>query len=146
MSSAEIPDDEVETESNLLCEAAQPYCDVFQGLEQLMKVVYHNKLKPGWKGVVKPARSVLIALKDKVKSQIDRMEANGVICKVTAPTGWDSNMVVVVKNNKVPICLDPADLNNSLLREHYPMVTLDDIVPILSRAKHFLTLPRDFGK
>lgn len=73
------------------------------------------------------------------------MEADGVIVKVTEPTEWASNMVVVVKREKVRICLDPADLSQALLREHYPMSTLEDIIPHLSRAKYFSTLDASSG-
>ncbi|XP_064486020.1 uncharacterized protein LOC135398556 [Ornithodoros turicata] len=115
-----------------LYEAARPYDDVFKGLGKLKGIVYHMRLKPNVKGVVKPARRIPVALKDKVKDTLDRMEADGVICKVTEPTERTSNMVVVAKKEKVRICLDPAYLNQALLREHFKMATLEDVVPRLS--------------
>ncbi|XP_064458840.1 uncharacterized protein K02A2.6-like [Ornithodoros turicata] len=124
---------------------AQPYRDVFEGLGKLRGVQYHMKLTPHAKGVVKPARRIAVALKDKVKRELDHMEADGVIAKVTEPTEWASNMVVVVKKDKVRICLDPADLNKALLREHYPMATLEDIAPRLGKAKYFSTLDASSG-
>nr|XP_037288891.1 uncharacterized protein LOC119181752 [Rhipicephalus microplus] len=79
---------------------AKPYEDVFEGLGQLEGIVYHLKLKPGSQGVVKPARRIPIALQSKVKAELDRMETAGVIVKVTEPTEWASNMVVVTKGEK----------------------------------------------
>ncbi|XP_064469713.1 uncharacterized protein LOC135384442 [Ornithodoros turicata] len=128
-----------------LYEAARPYEDVFKGLGKLKGIVYHMRLKPNVKGVVKPARRIPVALKDKVKDTLDRMEADGVICKVTEPTEWTSNMVVVAKKEKVRICLDPAYLNQALLREHFPMATLEDVVPRLSGAKYFSTVDASSG-
>lgn len=84
------------------------------------------KVKPGSKGIVKPARRVPIALKQWVKDELDSTETDGVIAKVTEPTDWASSMVVVLRKEKIRICLDPADLNEALLREHYPMCTLED--------------------
>ncbi|XP_064465332.1 uncharacterized protein K02A2.6-like, partial [Ornithodoros turicata] len=103
---------------------AQPYRDVFEGLGKLKRVQYHVKLTPHAKGAAKPAWRIAVALKDKVKRELDHMEADEVIAKVTEPAEWASNTVVVVKKDKVRICLDPADLNKTLLREHYPMATL----------------------
>ncbi|XP_075726285.1 uncharacterized protein LOC142768122 [Rhipicephalus microplus] len=58
---------------------AQPYTDVFSGLGQLKDVEYTMKLKPGAVGVVVPARRVPVALQDKVKEKLQRMEDQGVI-------------------------------------------------------------------
>lgn len=125
--------------------AAKPYEDVFEGLGQLEGIVYHLKLKPGSQGVVKPTRRIPIALQSKVKAELDRMETAGVIVKVTEPTEWASNMVVVTKGEKVRICLDPSDLNKALLREHYPMPTLEDIAPSICGAQYFTTLDAASG-
>ncbi|KAL1444203.1 hypothetical protein MTO96_029969 [Rhipicephalus appendiculatus] len=58
------------------------------------------KLKPGAVGVVVPARRVPVALQDKVKAELQGMEAQGVIAKVTEPTEWSSHMVTVLKKDK----------------------------------------------
>lgn len=124
--------------------AAQPFAEVFSGLGQLKGVEYTMKLKPGAVGVVVPARRVPVALQDKVKEELQRMEEQGVIAKVKGPTEWSSYMVTVVKKDKVRICLDPIALNKALLREHYPMPTLED-VPKLAGANVFSTLDAASG-
>ena len=49
-------------------------------------------------------------------------------------------MVVVKKpNGTLRICIDPKDLNKVLKRSHYPLPTIEDILPDLSRAKVFST-------
>ncbi|KAK8782784.1 hypothetical protein V5799_015874 [Amblyomma americanum] len=128
-----------------LYDVVKPYEDVFSGLGELKGVVYHLKLKPGSQGVVKAARRIPFALEDRVKAELDRMEAAGVVSKVTEPTEWSSHMVTVIKNDKVRICLDPSDLNKALLREHYPMPTLEDIAPSLCGAQYFSTLDAATG-
>lgn len=132
-------------EQRELYEAAKHYADVFDGLGSLKGIVYHMKLKPGSQGVVRPARRIPLALKDKAKRELDRMEAERVVQKVTEPTEWSSYMVVVTKNDKVRICLDPTELNKALLREHYPMPTLEDIAPSLAGAQYFSTLDAASG-
>ena len=55
-------------------------------------------------------------------------------------------MVVVPKpNGKVRICIDPRDLNKSVLREHYPMKTIDDILLEIPEAKVFSKLDATSG-
>lgn len=122
----------------------QPFADVFEGLGQLKDFQYDMKLKPGAVGVVVPARRVPVALQDKVKAELQRMEAQGVITKVTEPTEWSSHMVTVVKD-KIRICLDPTALNQVLLREHYPMPTLEDAASQLFGARYFSMLDAASG-
>ncbi len=43
------------------------------------------------------------------------------------------------------ICLDPKDLNIDIKRPHYPMRTLDDILPQLNGAKYFTKLDARSG-
>ncbi len=49
-------------------------------------------------------------------------------------------MVVVDKPGKLRICLDPKDLNQHLQRSHYPIPTIEDILPDLKNAKIFSVL------
>ncbi|VDH89666.1 Hypothetical predicted protein [Mytilus galloprovincialis] len=64
-----------------------------------------------------------------------------IICKVNGPTPWVNSLVVVEKpNGKLRVCLDPKDLNSAIQRPHYPMRTLEDILPQLSNAHYFTKL------
>ena len=83
--------------------------------------------------VVHPPRRVLFAQRDKIRSELDRMEQSDIITKVSTPTQWVNSLVVVEKpqSGKLRICLDPQDLNKAMLRPHYPMRTLDEISPHL---------------
>ncbi|XP_077561967.1 uncharacterized protein LOC144178178 isoform X5 [Haemaphysalis longicornis] len=71
--------DSVETQP--LYPAAQPFADVFTGLGQLKNFEYDMKLKPGAAGVVVPARRVPVAIEEKVKAELQRMEEQNVITK-----------------------------------------------------------------
>ena len=64
-----------------------------------------------------------------------------IIAKVDAPTDWISSMVVTTKRNgKVRLCIDPKALNNALKRSHYPLPSIEDVLPLLSDAKLFTVL------
>ena len=40
-------------------------------------------------------------------------------------------------NGQIRVCLDPRDLNRVLRRSHYPTPTIEEILPVLVRAKMF---------
>ena len=73
-----------------------------------------------------------------MKEELARLTTEGVITPVTEPTAWVSAMVAVKKNNgKVRICIDPRDLNESIMRKHYPLPTFEEVATRLSKARLF---------
>ena len=120
------------------------YPDVFKGLGCLPEK--HNiKIDLTVTPVIHPPRRVPIALKDKVKQELDRMEREGVVVRQTDPTPWVNSMVTVVKPNKVRICIDPRDLNTAIKREHFPMKTIEEIIAEMPNAKVFTVLDATSG-
>lgn len=96
---------------------------------------------PSVKPKVLPCRNIPIAIRDKVKSEIDKLLQRGILVPVEEPTPWCSQMVTVMKSNGDPrICIDPQPLNEALMREHYRLPTLDDVTPMLHNAKVFSKL------
>ena len=66
-------------------------------------------------------RNVLLPLREKVKSELEEIEAIGVITKNSEPTPWCASMVVVPKKSgKVRLCVDLKPLNKSVMREDLP--------------------------
>ena len=116
---------------------ADQFPDVFQGTGKLSEP-YHLQIDPSAKPVVHPPRKVPLALKTALKEELDRLECLQILTPVSEPTPWMSSMVIVKKpNGNIRVCLDPKNLNKVLKRSHYPMPTIDDILPVLSRAKVF---------
>lgn len=58
-----------------------------------------------------------------------RAKENGRQWLPSKSTQWVNSMVVSLMNGKVPICLDPQDMNIAVKREQYTMRTIDDVVP-----------------
>ena len=78
--------------------------------------------------VVHAPRKVPVALKEKVKKELESMEKKGVIIKQNEPTEWVNSMVTVLNpNGKLRICMDPKDLNKAIMREHHPMKTIEGL-------------------
>ena len=85
-----------------------------------------------------PPRRVPIALKAKLKAELERLEDLGVIQKVTGPTDWVSNLASAEKpNGKLRVCIDPQHLNKALKRSHYPLPLIDDVLPELEDVNAF---------
>ena len=78
--------------------------------------------------VVHPPRRVPVALRNQIKEKLDEMVASDVITPVTRPTEWVASMLVIVKPNKLRICLDPRDLNKAIRREHYQLPTAENLL------------------
>ncbi|XP_022099928.1 uncharacterized protein LOC110984244 [Acanthaster planci] len=103
------------------------YPDVYQGLGHMPGTV-HVELDKSATPTVMPPRRVPVALKDKLKTELDRWEERQIITKVVEPTEWVSCLVTVDKpNGKIRVCIDPKPLNSALKRGHYPLPVIDDI-------------------
>ena len=86
-------------------------------------------------------RRIAIPLLDKVKAEILRMEKLDVIQKIEEPTEWCAPMVPVIKKtNKIRLCVDLKQLNQSVQREVHILPTVDDIGHRLKGATVFSTL------
>ena len=74
------------------------YADVFEGLGK-MEGKLHFEVDETVQPSVMPPRRVPIAVKGKLKSELQRLEDKGVIKKITVPTDWVSSLVVTQKAN-----------------------------------------------
>ena len=119
---------------------------VFQGLGNLGGE-YTIKLGPDAKpySLFIP-RHVPLPLRPKVEEELNRMEKEGVISKVSEPTQWCAGMVVVPKKSgSVRICVDLKPLNTSVLREVHPLPKVDETLAQLAGAKVFTKLDANSG-
>jgi hypothetical protein len=67
-------------------------------------------------------RHLPIGKSDKVETELQRLEAAGIIKSVAEPARWVSALLVVTKpNGKVRLCLDPKPYNKALKRLPYCM-------------------------
>lgn len=101
-------------------------------------IEYDIKLKEGAQGKVEPCRGVPIALHKPLKIELDRMVQMGIIDKVTEPTDYVSNVVIVKKpDGKLKICMDPGNLNNCIKREHFKLPTFEEVSSKMTGASIF---------
>ncbi len=121
------------------------YADVFNGIGCFEKK-HHVELKEDAKPVIHPPRKVPIALKGKLKNELDRLDKLGIIKKVDKPTDWVNSLVIVEKpKGDLRLCLDPKDLNQAVKREHYQIPTIDELSCELAGAQYFSVLDANSG-
>ncbi len=90
---------------------------------------------------VLPPRRLPVAIREKVKEELERMVRLGVISPVNEPREWCHQMVVADKpDGRVRICLDPRLLNKYLRREEFQLPDFDAMAAELSEAKVYSTI------
>ena len=122
----------------------QDYPQLFTGIGDIGEAKI--QLKDDATPVIDAPRRVPLALRDRLKKELERMEEQDVIEKVTEPTDWVNSLVVVEKpNGKLRVCLDPRNLNKAVKRPHYAMPTLEDAVSKMAGARYFSKLDAQSG-
>ena len=85
-----------------------------------------------------PNRRIPVAVRLELKEELNRLTRLGVIESVKKLTPWVSQLVLTRKKNEaLRICLDPHELNKALMREHYIMSILEDLLHDMRGAKIF---------
>lgn len=87
-----------------------------------------------------------IAIEEKLKEELDRLKGLNIITPVNVPTSWISATVITLKKNgNVRLSVDPKPLNQALKHNHYPLLTIEDVLPELSNARCFTVLDAKNG-
>ena len=110
---------------------------LFTGLGSL-EGEYHIELEPDSVPFsLSNPRRVAIPLMQKVKKELEAMEASGIISRVEQPTDWCAGMVVVPKQSgKIRVCVDLTRLNQSVKRERHIMPSVEQSLAQLGGASH----------
>ena len=120
----------------------EKYADIFTdelGKVSDLKVTLH--VKSDARPIFKKPRPVPFAIKEKIERELDELESNGVITKITH-SEWAAPIVPVPKKNgRFRICGDyKVTLNQALDVDQYPLPKPDDLFATLAGGKQFSTL------
>jgi hypothetical protein len=103
-------------------------------------------LKSNAEPFIDPPRRCPISLKPKIKEELNKMENQGIIHKVTNHSDWCSSITYATKRNgSIRICLDPKKLNQALKRCPHKIPTVEEINPTFAEAKFFSKLDAKAG-
>ena len=89
-----------------------------------------------------------IALKDKLRHELDRMKRLDIIKEVpiSESSEWFNSMIILEKpNGKLRICLYPFDPNKATKHHHHHLLTTEEILSKLSNGKVFTKLDAGCG-
>lgn len=135
----------VDKEQDDLSNLIEEFSDTFGELG-CVNYKYHMKIDESIAPTVASARRIPISSRKKIQQELERMERLEVIQKVDEPTEWVNPMIVVEKpNGDLRICMDPQQLNQAILREHYQLPTLEEITLEMKGAKYFTKLDASSG-
>ena len=114
-------------------EVMTTFGDIFDGTGDV-----HLEINENAKPTVMPPRRVPVAIKPRLKQELERLTARGAITTVQEPTDWVSNMITIIKpDGSIRLCIYPYHVNQELKRSHYPLPVIDDILPDLNKVKVF---------
>ena len=102
---------------------------------------YHIQLKLDTQPyAVYTPRRIPLPLMSKVKDDIDRLLSLGVIERVDVPTKWCAPIVVAPKGPRIRLYVNLSRLNDSVMREHYILPPVDQVLAQLADARVFCKL------
>ena len=118
------------------------YEDIFkQEVGCIPKFVSSLRLRENSKPVFIKPREIPYALREKVETELDSLEKDGIIEKVDH-SDWGSPLVVIPKpDGNVRLCVDyKTGVNSQLLPSHYPVPSVDETINELRDAEYFCTI------
>jgi hypothetical protein len=122
------------------------YSDLFSGVGTLKDYKVKLHINKDVKPVAQAVRRLPFSLREKVSEKLNELESMGIIEKVQGPSQWVSPIVVVPKpSGEVRICVDMRQANEAILRERYPIPTVDEILYNLNGSTVFSKLDLRMG-
>ena len=131
----------------LMQEIHNTFGNVFNGI-WCFKGTFSLQLKPDSKPYQAPPRFVAYASQKPFKEELECLQRMDIITSlgVDELVEWCNSFVLVPKGNgKVRLCLDPARLNQVLIRPIHRGPTLNDILPKLNGVKYMVHYRCNFG-
>ena len=136
----------VEDDSSFRKRMIATYSACFEGVGKLKDRKLKININPEVKPVAQKARKIPYGLQSKVEDKLKELENKGIIEKVEGPAKWASPLVVVPKSNgDIRLCTDMRRANEAIIREKFPIPTVDDILHEINGSKVFSKLDLKWG-
>ena len=133
---------EIKVEQNLETDSLQKllkqFEDLFEGQGKLsdFEAILHvdKNITPAYQARYK----YLYHLRKAINCELKRLESLDIIEKTNGPQNWVSNIVATPKTNgNVRLCLDARKINTAIIRDTFPLPTLDSLVDEMLGVKPF---------
>ena len=115
-----------------------PAC--FNGMGKLKDFQLGIPIDDSVKPVIQPVRRVPFHLREKLEKRFDELEDSDIIEEVNEPSNWVSPVVVVPKGHDgshIRLCVDMRQANAAIIRERFPIPTVDEVLQDLNESKIF---------
>jgi hypothetical protein len=119
----------------------QKFPKCFEGVGKLkdfqLKIPIDESVKP----VIQPIRRIPFLLREKLDRKLEELQQFDIIEKVESPSIWVSPIVVIPKkNSEIRLCIDMRRANEAVVRERYPIPTVEEILQDLNQSKVYSKL------
>lgn len=126
-------------EVNQLESLLEEYSDIFNDVPKVTDIIEHSVRTVTDEPVHKKPYPVPYALRDQMKSEIDKMLKAGIIEPSCSP--YASPVVLVKKkDSSIRFCIDYRDLNNITIFDPRPMPRIDEVLNKVSKARYISKL------
>ena len=137
---------ELDDESKFRHSIEQQYAKLFTGVGKLTDYQATIHIDTSVPPIAQKPRHIPFALQEKVASRLDDLLAKDIIERVPGPTSWVSPVVIVPKpNGDVRLCVDMRQANTAVVRERYPIPTVDEVLQTLNGRTVFSKLDLRWG-
>ncbi|CAB4008082.1 Transposon Ty3-I Gag-Pol poly [Paramuricea clavata] len=124
----------------------QRYPSVFDGVEKLTNYQQKISINTNIKPVAQPPRRIPFHVRKQVSAKLEELERLDIIEEVRGPTPWVSPLVVVPKSSgEIRVCVDMRQVNTAVIRERYPIPTVEESLQDLNGAAVFSKLDLKWG-
>ena len=119
----------------------------FKGTGKLKDFQLGIPIDESVKPIIQPVRRVPFHLRDKLGKKLDELEKSDIIEKVNEPSQWVSPVVVVPRGQEsdIRLCVDMRQANKAIIRERFPIPTVDEVLQDLNESKVFSRIDIKIG-
>lgn len=122
------------------------YPTVFQGVGKLNSRQVTLHVDPNAKPVAQPLRRTPFQLREKVTDKIKELIHHDIIEPVEGPTPWVNPVVIVPKTGgDIRLCIDMRRANEAIIRTHYTIPTVDELLQNMNGSQFFSKLDLKWG-
>ncbi|XP_048586200.1 uncharacterized protein K02A2.6-like [Nematostella vectensis] len=128
--------------ASLETEIKSKFTQCFDGVGKLKGTKVKIHVDPDREPVAQPVRRLPFGYRDKVATLLERLEAEDIIESVEGVgSRWVSPIVVVPKSDgDLRMCIDFRKVNEAIIRERYPIPTMQEMLAALNGSKVFSKL------
>ncbi|XP_031574960.1 uncharacterized protein K02A2.6-like [Actinia tenebrosa] len=121
-----------------------PEC--FKGVGKLNNYQAKIHVDPNVKPVAQQYRRLPFSMREKVEVKLEELVNMDIIEEVQGPTPWVSPIVVVPKaDGDIRLRVDMRQANTAIIRERYPIPTIDEVLERLNESTLFTKLDLKWG-